>query len=313
MIEQRICTPPNPNDGLLPAQENLLERVDVAVVSSAGLRDLNQDDRLLVSALRRRGLRAEALPWREGDVDWTRVGTAVLRSTWDYTDRLGAFLAWVDGLAPHTRVVNPPDVIHWNTDKRYLAELAGEGIAVVPTRWIGAGSGARLSDVLAEAGWERAVIKPVVSLTAMNTYVVDATALDTHAQEFDRLLATRDMMVQPYLERVAADGELSLVFIDRRYSHAVAKRPKRGDFRVQAHHGGSLERCEPGDRGLGVAEDILAACEGDLAYARVDLIPDTEGAPLLIELELVEPELFLRYAPESIEHLIDVLYRAGDA
>ena len=290
-----------------------MDRVDVAVVSSAGLCDLNEDDRLLAAALRRRGVVAEALPWRDGGVDWRCVGTAVLRSTWDYTDRLDAFLAWVDGLAPHTRVVNPPDVIHWNTDKRYLAELEEKGFGVVPTRWLDAGTDAHLADVLTDAGWGRAVIKPVVSATARNTYLVDAGALDGHAQEFRTLLAARDMMVQPYLERVVTDGEFSLMFIDREYSHTVVKRPKRGDFRVQEHHGGSLESCEPGERARDAAEGILAACEGDLSYARVDLIPDSDGSPLLIELELVEPELFLRCEPASVERLASLLCRTGDA
>jgi glutathione synthase/RimK-type ligase-like ATP-grasp enzyme len=283
--------------------------VDVAVVSSAGLADLNEDDRLLVDALRRRGARAEALPWREGGVDWGRVETAVLRSTWDYSERLDSFLQWVDDIAAHTRVLNPPDVVRWNTDKRYLAELERKGAGVVPTRWLSAGADARLEDVLGDAGWGQAVIKPAVSATARDTYRVDAGDLEWHAAEFARLLSTRDMMVQPFLERVASDGEFSLVYIDGEYSHAVAKRPRPGDFRVQEHHGGSLARIEPGARERGAADEILSMCSGELSYARVDLIPDGGGAPLLIELELVEPELFLRCEPASVERLAALVWR----
>lgn len=288
-----------------------MERVDVAVVSSAGLADFNEDDRLLIDALRRSGARASALPWRDDGVEWRSVGTAVVRSTWDYTEHLPAFLAWVDGIAPHTRILNPPEVIHWNTDKRYLADLEERGVAVVPTRWLARGSGARLAEVLADAGWERAVIKPVVSATAQNTHLVAPETLAHHAAEFERLLAARDMMVQPYLERVVTDGELSLIYLDRAYSHTLRKRPRPGDFRVQEEHGGSLERCEPDARTREVADAVLAATAGELTYARVDLIPGTGGAPLLVELELVEPELYLRYAPESVEHLAALVWPAS--
>ena len=285
-------------------------RIDVAVISSAGLRDLNEDDRILVRALRERGVVAEAMAWR-GDVDWSQVRLCVLRSCWDYSEHLDEFLQWIDNTALKCRVMNAPDVMRWNVDKHYLAQLDAQGIPVVPTIYAGVGDRTPLAAIMDDAGWERVVVKPVVSAAARDTYQVDRDAVDKIEGEFDRLVSTCDMMVQPYLDRVETEGELSLMYIEGVYTHTVLKLPKPGDFRSQDDHGGSVERLDPGEQAIALGGRIVgAACRRAPAYARVDLVLDAEGHHRLIELELIEPELFLRYEPVSVDRLITAIERA---
>jgi len=276
------------------------ERLDVAIVSSRGLADLGEDDLLLARALQKAGVSAKPTPWIGSAVDWCRIDATVIRSTWDYSDHLDAFLAWVDQVSACSLLLNPPDVVRWNADKRYLEELSNRGFPVVATRWLEAGSQKRLLEVMAEEGWSRAVMKPVVSGGAQNTWLVDAGNPGPHPAESDRLLSTRDMMIQPYMNRIESDGELSVMFINGRYTHTMVKCPGRGDYRVQEEHGGSLERMEPGDEVVDLARRITESVSTNLLYARVDLVADARDEYLLMELELIEPELFLRYDEGSV-------------
>ncbi len=280
--------------------------IDVAVVSSKDLRDLNEDDRILVDALRTRGLTARAVAWRGEPVDWWRVGMAVVRSTWDYSTRCSAFLEWARTVNDESILVNGLEVVRWNLDKRYLTGLAGRGCPVVPTKCFERGRAPALDATLHENGWDEGVIKPVVSAGGRDTYRVrrgDAAA----AGRFARLVAREAMMVQPFLHRILDEGEVSLMFIDRVWTHAVLKRARPGEYRVQDDHGGSVHAFEPDAALVERAASIVDAVEGDLVYARVDLARDAAGSWVLMELELVEPELFLRYSAESVARLVTAL------
>lgn len=281
--------------------------VDVAIVSSRNLADLGVDDRLLVAALRDAGISAQPAPWRGNDVDWSRVGAAVVRSTWDYSEDVDAFLAWVDHVSEKSLILNAPDIIRWNADKRYLRDLAERNVAVVPTRWIPKGSAVTLLESMKEAGWTSAVFKPVVSGGARDTHRVGSARPGAHPQEFARLLSTRDMMLQPYMERIERDGEISLIFVQGEYTHAVVKWPARGDYRVQEELGGSLRSTHAGCDTVKLARDIVEATGTGPLYARVDLVPDSAGNLCLMELELIEPELFLRFEPAAIEALVTAI------
>ena len=170
--------------------------MDVWLVTSRELADLTDDDRPLVGALARLGLSAAPAVWDDPAVDWSRARLAVIRSPWDYADRRADFLAWVDSAASLVRVENPPDVLRWNTSKTYLRAMEADGIAIVPTLWLERGFTGDAGRLLRERGWSEAVVKPVVSAGARNTFRVAAVdATPTVA----RLAPAHELMLQPYL------------------------------------------------------------------------------------------------------------------
>jgi len=280
--------------------------LDVAVVSSKQLRDLNEDDRLLIDALRARGLRSRAVAWRGQRVNWPGVGVAVVRSTWDYSTRLPEFLHWARDVSRVSTLVNGLDVVRWNTDKRYLLELQNRGFPVVPTHVFARGSTANLDEVLCRMEWPEGVIKPVVSAAARDTWRVSRG--DPGSQKrFSDLLRRQAMMVQPFLAHILDDGEVSLMFINGSYTHAVRKRARPGDYRVQDDHGGTVHDFDPSPDLIARAQDIVRAVPAEPLYARVDLARDSSDEYLLMELEVVEPEMFLRYSAASIQAFCDAL------
>ncbi|GJF31201.1 ATP-grasp domain-containing protein [Kitasatospora sp. NE20-6] len=234
------------------------------------------------------GLAAEAVVWDDPAVEWSRYGVAVVRSTWDYTGRRAEFLAWAGRASAVTRLCNPVAVLERNTDKTYLRGLAAAGVPVVPTAWVAPGQ--RLTE--AAAPWPELVVKPTVSAGARDTVrTTDQEAAAAHAAALTA--AGRTAMVQPYLRAVDGEGETSLVFIGGGFSHAV----RRGPMLSGPEGRFADELREPDADQLAMAEQVLAAVpeRADLLYARVDLVRDEDGAPVLIELELTEPRLFLQY------------------
>ena len=282
---------------------------DVALATCDELPALTADDQLLLAALRQRGLHAEPVVWTDRDVDWPGVRLCVIRSTWDYMTRLEAYLAWAERVEKVTALWNPLEVIRWNTHKSYLEELAGRGVRVVPTLWLEKGARVDLRELLIDQGWRDAVIKPAVSATARETIRLGVTGTDPAQEHLDRLLAVEDMLVQPFLRRVESDGELSLQFIDGEFTHAIRKRPVKGDYRVQDEFGGSMEPVEPEADELQFAVHALQTARREMLYVRVDVMRDNNGGLCLSELELVEPMLYFRQHPLAAESLADAILR----
>ena len=242
------------------------------------------------------------VPWEASHADWKRFDLVVLRSCWNYHRRLSDFRAWVDGFeASGVRLWNPPAVVRWNLDKRYLRDLADADVPIIPTVWLDVGTGVQLADILAVQGWERAVVKPRVSASAHGIWQVDRTQAHERQRDFEQLLATTGVLVQPLMPQIA-QGEWSLVFFDGAFSHAALKMPGEGDIFVQQRLGGSSSLREaPSSLIEQVAAIVRAAGERllpaghTLLYARVDGL-DVGGQLLLMELELIEPGLFLNLA-----------------
>ncbi|MFL5581566.1 MAG: RimK family alpha-L-glutamate ligase [Gemmatimonadaceae bacterium] len=273
----------------------------VAFVTYRRLPGLSNDDRLAVAELAARGARVDAVVWDDPGVAWERYDAVVVRSCWDYHTRVAEFLAWVARLeAARVPLWNPPDVLRWNARKTYLRDLASAGVRVPPTHWAEPSDGAPLGDVLHERGWERAVVKPVVSASAHQTWVASAAEGAAGERRFREALASAGpLMVQPFVDALVREGEWSIVFLGGARSHAVVKRPAAGDFRVQAEHGGSAARAEPGAPIARQAEAALAAATrlagvslDRCLYARVDGYEDADGL-VVMEMELLEPSLFL--------------------
>jgi glutathione synthase/RimK-type ligase-like ATP-grasp enzyme len=268
---------------------------------------LTDDDRAAAAALEARGARVRAAVWDDPKVAWREFDAVVVRSCWDYHLRPREFLAWVDALeAAGVALWNPPAVVRWNVEKTYLRDLARRGVPVVPTVWLGPGEEPGLAAVLEREGWARAVVKPTVSLSAYETWVTSAERASGDEPAARRMLARGGVMVQPFLEEVVAGGEWSVVFFGGAYSHAVLKRPAAGDFRTQSDFGGSKTVADPPARVLDAARRALDAVDGPLLYARVDGV-EVGGRLLLMELELVDPELFFSKVPEAGARFADAL------
>jgi len=274
----------------------------VALASQASLATLNDDDRLLIPALAARGVQASAAVWDDPSVDWTTFAAVVIRSCWDYHLRHDDFLAWVARLE-HAGVAmwNPPAVIRWNAEKTYLRDLADRGVRVVSTRWIERNDAATLRGVLRDAGWDRAVVKPAVSASAHETWQTSPESASDDEARFRAMVGRGRVLVQPFVDAVVSTGEWSLMFINGEFSHAMLKRARPGDFRVQSEHGGSATRGDPGAHVVEQARHALRAGLagfGESLYARVDgCIID--GEFVLMELELIEPFLYLAEHPDA--------------
>ncbi|MEZ5063446.1 MAG: hypothetical protein R3B81_01875 [bacterium] len=280
----------------------------VAFVTFEGLPRLDADDRPFADALRAAGVDVSPAVWSDPRVDWDDFDLLVLRSCWDYDRRPAEFRAWLDARERGTaRVANPVRALRWNLDKDvFLEDLAARGVAIVPTRVARPGDPRRLSEVLAGTDWSRAVVKPAVSLNSNGTWRVDTTQVETPDAEerFRCAMASAPLLIQRYEPAIETDGEWSFVFLAGRFAHAVRKRPAPGDFRVQSEFGGHKERIgvppaallESAEQTLSTAE---TACGERFTYARVDGVRAPEGF-LLMELEVLDPSLYLEVAPESV-------------
>lgn len=243
-------------------------------------------------ALTRARIEVEPRPWSDpGDISGFDLVMPLV--AWGYhfePERWHSLLNRLESEGP--AVLNPVPLLRWNSDKRYLAELGRKGIAVIPTRIAERLDEAALADARAEFGAEL-VIKPPVSASADGTHKLQ---LNDPLPDESR---GRAMMIQPFLRSVAEEGEYSIMLFGGEYSHAIVKRPKAGDYRVQPHLGGSEQPCTPPPGSIELAKAALAAAPAEAAYARVDMIRDESGALAIIELELIEPALWLQHAPDD--------------
>jgi glutathione synthase/RimK-type ligase-like ATP-grasp enzyme len=279
-----------------------MPRPRIAIATCTGYDDLKVDDELLRGAFAERGAEARSVVWDGDDPGWEEFDLCLVRSTWDYHDAYPEFLAWSRRVGAATALRNPAGLIAWNSEKTYLRELADAGVPTVPTVWVGRDSEPEAEAILAGRGWEEAVIKPTVDLGAKNLHRVRAG--DGEAQPaLEAVLARGEAILQPFLPSLESQGELSLIYINGDLSHAVRKRPATGDFRVQSIWGGTMEPTEPGPREREIGALALSRLDETPLYARVDLVSDPSGNPCLIELELIEPNLYLSTHPTAAEHL----------
>ena len=254
----------------------------VALATSDELPELDPDSQLLLPALAAAGVDARPAVWSDPAVDWASFDAVVIRSTWDYFDREAAFVAWVERAgAEASRFFNPPEAVLWNAHKTYLRDLGERGVPVVDTRWVAAGE-------IASVEYEAGIVKPAVSGGAQGLRRVGRG---------DRLVAEEDLLVQPFLASIVDEGELSLFYAAGAFTHMVRKVPASGDIRVQPEFGSVVTLEQPDGEASSVAQQVLDAIEHDLLYARVDLVRAADGTLRLIELEIIEPQLYLRWAP----------------
>lgn len=259
------------------------------------------------AALGAAGIIVEPRPWTEvGDLAGVDVVLPLV--AWGYHLRFAEWLALLDRMAKPgaPAMLNPPALLRWNSDKAYLEQLAAAGVPTVESRTVDALDAAALAEARAAFG-EIVVVKPLVSASADGTF-----RLGPDDAVPDAVLGKR-MLIQPYMPSIAERGETSLMLFGGRFSHAIVKRPKAGDFRVQPHLGGSEAPCEPPEGAIALAEAALRAAPAPATYARVDMIDAGGGAMQIMELELIEPALWLQHAPDggaALGAAIDAALRA---
>lgn len=286
----------------------------IAIVTYHKAPDLTPDDALTVQPLAERGVQVVPVLWTDEAADWSAFDAVVLRSCWEYYREEERFLAWLDRLgAAGVPVWNSTPTVRWNARKTYLNELAQRGVRTIPSELVPRGARLSLADIRRRTGWGELVVKPVVSGGAFETWRVPAVTDDADERRLAELVATRDAIVQPFLREITEGGEWSFVFFHGELSHAVRKRPVPGDFRVQPQYGGVAVKETPRAALVAQAAAMLAAVPDGIEraplYARVDAC-EVGGELLLMELEIIEPNLFFACDPESPARFADAVVRA---
>ena len=293
----------------MPCEDELV--TDIVLVTGRSMPAVDNESPLLVAALRKVGADAIVAPW-EDSLDWSAVPLVVVRSTWDYYASSERFLDWARQVEDVSSLRNPLEVLVWNSHKSYLIDLAARGIPTVPTTLVAQGTpGVEQARALAEHSHGDIVIKPAVSVGAIGALRVAASA-EAAALHLSELVSGADALVQPLQPSVLTRGEVSLIYLGGQFSHAIRKVAAAGDYRVQSHHGGTVVSHVPTPAERETADATLELSPAPVSYARVDLVGED---PLLMELELIEPALFLDDHPDAADrfaaHLVDLLVLAG--
>lgn len=254
---------------------------------------------LLKEALESKGYSVVRTYWDNSEYDWSQTKVAVIRTVWDYFERFDAFNSWMETTAKLTRLVNPLELQQWNSHKFYLRELDEKGVRIVSTEFVEKGTKISLREIAEKRQWQKMVMKPAISAAAFHTYKISEVTIDDQENVFQELLASRDLLVQEFQETITTHGEASLMVFNGKYTHAILKKAKQGDFRVQDDFGGTVHHYEPSMEEIEFAEFANAQCPISPAYGRVDIIWDKEGKCYLSEMEFLDPEIWLRNAPET--------------
>lgn len=286
-------------------------RIALAVnVVPDAINPMRPEEYVIRDALAAKGADVAFVDWRD-KTDWAAYDAVILRTLFGYYEALDEYRVWLDAREKEgARLFNPAPVIRWNMDKRYLRELEAKGFALPPTAWVEQGSKVSLAKILREHGWDKVVVKPVISAGAWKTWVTDPVKAEGEQAEFEELLAHSGAIIQPFLEEVVRDGEISLLFFGGTFSHSVLKRAKAGDFRIQDVHGGTYTLYHPDEAMRKLSADILAEVEkitkSSLLYGRVDGIVK-DGKFLLMEVEVIEPFLYLTVEERALGRYLEAV------
>ncbi|MEG0928875.1 ATP-grasp domain-containing protein [Chryseobacterium sp.] len=265
---------------------------------------VNDEDTELINFLSSKGLDVVPTIWNDDKVDWSSFSVAIIKSPWDYHNHLQEFLHWLQYIESlGVKVLNPVEIIKWNSDKHYLKDIAEKGLPVIPAEYLEKDSifDTHFFDLF---NTDKLVVKPCVSAGAQNTVTVSKSNFDERSSEINQLLKEQDYMVQPFVEEIKT-GEWSFLFFNGKYSHCSLKTPKQGDFRVQHYHGGSISYPTPEPLHIEQAGAYLKSLSQSTLYARVDGVL-INNSFYLMELELIEPYLFLN----GDHHLLENYYEA---
>ena len=278
--------------------------MDVALATCRQLPEPDPDEQPLLDALATSGITAGMLAWDDAAIDWSRAPLTVLRSTWNYPRHADAFLAWVARTSRVTQLWNPLPVVRWNHHKRYLLDLDRHDVPITPTVLVYRGERRALHSILDEQDWPDAVVKPAVSAASYRTTRVTRENREQGEAEFAALVAERDVLVQRYLPSVEDYGERALIWVDGALTHAVRKNPRFAGGQESVSEAVPVSSAE-----AELAARAIACVNAPLLYARIDVAPGPGGAPVVMELELIEPSLFFIQGPAALERMVTAIGR----
>ncbi|WP_293308460.1 ATP-grasp domain-containing protein [Pedobacter sp. UBA5917] len=265
----------------------------------------SEDDKLLLF-LKEKGLNIEQVIWNDENINWGDYALAILKSPWDYFDLIKDFYQWL-GLLEEKKIklLNPTDTVKWNSNKKYLQEIEAAGLKIIPSAFINKQEEVLLTDFFVKFDTDKLIVKPCISGGAKNTFKVTRENVEEVNQKLNQLIQEEDFIIQPFLPEILESGEWSFIFFNGVYSHSLIKQAKAGDFRVQPAHGGTVHPQKPGKELIAIAQQYVDLFAKNCLYARVDgtFVNDEF---LLMELELIEPFLFLNTEPQ----IYDRYYKA---
>ena len=265
------------------------------------------EQELLKSAFESQGLKVDITYWDNPSYEWQQTKSVLFRTVWDYFERFDEFWDWLEQVKTKTRLINSYELIKWNIDKHYLRDLKNNGIQVVPTYFADRGNNISLQEIANLNDWKHIVIKPAISASAFNTYKIINDEIEQKEQLFHELLQTHDMLVQPFFPTISELGEASLMVFGGKFTHAILKKAKTGDFRVQDDFGGTVHDYNPTQEEIKFAEKVFQSCTSLPIYGRVDIVWDSNKHIYLSELEIIEPELWIRNRPESANKIAEAV------
>ena len=265
------------------------------------------EQELLKSAFESQGLKVDITYWDNPSYEWQKTKSVLFRTVWDYFERFDEFWEWLEQVKTKTRLINSYELIKWNIDKHYLRDLKNNGIQVVPTYFADRENNISLQEIANLNDWKHIVIKPAISASAFNTYKITNDEIEQKEQLFHELLQTHDMLVQPFFPTISELGEASLMVFGGEFTHAILKKAKAGDFRVQDDFGGTVHDYNPTQEEIKFAEKVFQSCTSLPIYGRVDIVWDSNKHIYLSELEIIEPELWIRNKPESANKIAEAV------
>ncbi len=265
-----------------------------------------EEDGLLLRALTALGFNVKRASWSSKTFNWESVDYAIFRTTWDYFERLEEFLNWIKFYSRKIKFINEIDLIFWNLDKIYLKDFPEKDI--VPSLFLKLNEKISLEKIFKKTRWKEIVIKPSVSAAAWNTYRVSQKNIKSVELIFSKLKKKNKMIVQEFQSNVLVFGEISIMVFGGVYSHAVLKKAKENDYRVQDDFGGSVSIYSPKKNEIEFAEKIVSMCPKQPLYARVDILFNQSKKPILSELEIIEPELWFRFNKKSADFLAKKIF-----
>lgn len=265
------------------------------------------EDSIIQKSLEKLELNVLRTSWSNPNFDWSTTKAALFSTTWDYFDRFPEFSKWLEETKDKTVFINPYETIKWNLDKHYLLDLEKVGINIPPTIFIETGDESSLKEIFENTNWKEAVLKPTVSGAGRHTYRIDQSNIQKYQNIFAQLLENESMMLQEFQKNIVDKGEVAFMIMGDKFTHAILKKTKKGDFRVQDDFGGTVEIYNPTEEEIDFAVKTVKNCGKKTIYARVDVFYDNNNQLAIGELELIEPELWYRFQNSAADDLAKVI------
>lgn len=280
--------------------------IKCAILTSDEHPELIKDDQILLKAMLELGWEAKPVIWNQ-EHKWSDYNLALIRNTWDYSDNLQQFLSVLKHIEKAgVLLLNPYEIVKWNSNKKYLLDLKKWDIPIVPTVIVDKPKSTQWIAQVSDLGWDNFILKPTVGAGGRNTHKIDFENLSLLGTIFEESKMT-EWIVQPYIKSISTEGELSFMFFNGKFSFAIAKIPKKNEFRIHEYYGGTNRKITPGQKDLKAVQAIIENCKKQFTYARVDVVRMSNGKLAVMELETIEPQLYYTHHKPSISDFITAI------